>query len=106
MSVCLFEFLSSQVPLRPVGEYLGLGVPGLAEGRPSVLIGDKVMLFDPSDPKAPVHEGFVHEVKETDMYIIHSFVRLFFLCTMSFNSVEPENYKTELFFSGISEDTI
>ena len=69
MSVCLFEFLSSQVPLRPVGEYLGLGVPGLAEGRPSVLIGDKVMLFDPSDPKAPVHEGFVHEVKETDMYI-------------------------------------
>ena len=111
MSVCLFEFLSTQVPLRSVGEYLGLVVPGLGEGQPSVLIGDKVMLFDPSDPKAPVHEGFVHEVKENDMYIhdmyiIHSFVILFFLCTISFNSVKPENYKTELFFSGISEDTV
>jgi hypothetical protein len=28
-----------------------------------VLLGDKVMLSDPSDPHGPVYEGFVHEVK-------------------------------------------
>lgn len=48
--------------MRRVGEYLGLKVPGLAEGRPSVLIGDKVILTDPSDPEGPCYEGFVHEV--------------------------------------------
>lgn len=48
--------------MRPVGEFLGLGVPGLAEGRPSVLLGDKVMLSDPCDPQGPVYEGYVHEV--------------------------------------------
>lgn len=51
-----------QVCLRHCGEYLALGVPGLAEGRPSVLIGDKVILTDPSDPDGPCFEGYVHEV--------------------------------------------
>nr|XP_022302491.1 RNA helicase Mov10l1-like isoform X2 [Crassostrea virginica] len=69
MDIDIREFDLSRVPLRPVGEYLGLGVPGLAEGRPSVLIGDKVMLFDPSDPKAPVHEGFVHEVLSEEVLL-------------------------------------
>lgn len=48
--------------MRRIGEYLGLKVPGLAEGRPSVLIGDKVILTDPSDPDGPCYEGCVHEV--------------------------------------------
>lgn len=51
-----------QVCLRHVGEYLGLKVPGLAEGRPSVLLGDKVILTDPGDPDGPCYEGYVHEV--------------------------------------------
>ena len=37
-------------------------MPGLAEGRPSVLLGDKVMLTDPGDPDGPCYEGYVHEV--------------------------------------------
>ena len=45
-----------------MGEYLGLKVPGLAEGRPSVLLGDKVMLTDPGDPDGPCFEGYAHEV--------------------------------------------
>ena len=45
-----------------MGEYLGLEVPGLAEGRPSVLLGDKVMVTDPGDPDGPCYEGYVHEV--------------------------------------------
>lgn len=55
--------------MRPVGEFLGLGVPGLAEGRPSVLLGDKVMLSDPCDPQGPVYEGYVHEVLQYISYI-------------------------------------
>ena len=45
-----------------MGEYLGLEVPGLAEGRPSVLLGDKVMVTDPGDLDGPCYEGYVHEV--------------------------------------------
>lgn len=51
-----------QVALHPVGEFLALTVPGLAEGRPSVLIGDKIILSSPSDPDGPRYEGYVHEV--------------------------------------------
>ena len=51
-----------KVCLQPVGEFLSLTVPGLAEGRPSLLIGDKVLLSSPSDPDGPVYEGFIHEV--------------------------------------------
>jgi putative helicase MOV10L1 len=33
--------------MSPRGPYLSLGVPGLAEGRPSVLVGDKVIVCEP-----------------------------------------------------------
>ena len=46
-----------------LGEYLALDVPGLAEGRPSVMIGDKIILSVPNaDKYAPKYEGIVHEV--------------------------------------------
>lgn len=67
--------------MRPVGEFLGLGVPGLAEGRPSVLLGDKVMLSDPCDPQGPVYEGYVHEVLKfkENMYFLYIHVEPFFM---------------------------
>ena len=49
--------------MRPVGEYLALKVPGLAEGRPSLLVGDRVILSDPEvGSYAPSYEGHIHEV--------------------------------------------
>jgi len=52
------------VMLRPVGEYLALKVPGLAEGRPSLLVGDRVILSDSEVAGyAPSYEGCIHEVR-------------------------------------------
>jgi len=52
-----------QVTLRPVREYLALTVPGLAEGRPSLLVGDRVILSDSEVAGyAPSYEGCIHEV--------------------------------------------
>ena len=53
-----------QVSMKPrLGEYLALDVPGLAEGRPSVMIGDKIILSLPyADKYSTKYEGIVHEV--------------------------------------------
>lgn len=51
--------------MKPWREFLSLEVPGLAEGRPSVLVGDKIIL---SSPEVKTHnfeyDGFVHEVSQ------------------------------------------
>ncbi|XP_052213999.1 RNA helicase Mov10l1-like isoform X2 [Dreissena polymorpha] len=69
MDVDIREFDLHRVCLRQVGEYLGLQVPGLAEGRPSVLIGDSVYLTDPGDPEGPCFEGFVHETMKDEVLL-------------------------------------
>lgn len=56
--------------LRPAGEYLALKVPGLAEGRPSLLIGDRVILSDYEVAgNAPSYEGYIHEVSWTPVLV-------------------------------------
>ena len=36
-----------QALLNQCGQYLSLNVPGLAEGRPSIIVGDRVILCEP-----------------------------------------------------------
>ncbi|XP_038054023.1 RNA helicase Mov10l1-like [Patiria miniata] len=54
------QFDMERVSMRPRGgEFLSLEVPGLAEGRPSVLIGDKIVVTHPNTAR---YDGYVHEV--------------------------------------------
>lgn len=69
MEIDIREFDLDRVCMRRVGEYLGLKVPGLAEGRPSVLIGDKILLTDPVDPEGPFYEGYVHEILKDEVLV-------------------------------------
>ena len=57
--------------LRPVREYLALTVPGLAEGRPSLLVGDRVILSEPSlSDHSPQYEGYVHDMMRDDVLLM------------------------------------
>ncbi|XP_059152220.1 RNA helicase Mov10l1-like [Physella acuta] len=69
MKLDIRQFDMSRVALHPAGEFLALTVPGLAEGRPSVLIGDKIILSSPSDPDGPRYEGYVHELTCTEVHL-------------------------------------
>ncbi|XP_071810041.1 RNA helicase Mov10l1-like isoform X1 [Asterias amurensis] len=53
------EFDLEKVSMRPRKEFLSLEVPGLAEGRPSVLTGDNIIVTHPNCNR---YEGFVYEV--------------------------------------------
>ncbi|KAK7101774.1 RNA helicase Mov10l1-like [Littorina saxatilis] len=63
MELDIQEFSMQRVCLQNAGEYLSLQVPGLEEGRPSVLIGDSVILSSPVDPDEPQYQGIVHELQ-------------------------------------------
>ena len=51
----------SGVVFTPAGGYLALEVPGLAEKRPSLMLGDSVVATRPGHGEA--YEGNIHEVK-------------------------------------------
>ena len=58
--------MSAGVPLRSRGQYLSLEVPGLGEGRPSLLLGDRVVVSVAREEREEggetYWEGFIHEV--------------------------------------------
>ncbi|KAK7476009.1 hypothetical protein BaRGS_00032716 [Batillaria attramentaria] len=69
MELDIREFDLYRVCLKRAGEFLALHVPGLAEGRPSVLIGDAVILSSPSNPDEPQYEGIVHELHSEEVLL-------------------------------------
>ncbi|XP_013385978.1 RNA helicase Mov10l1 [Lingula anatina] len=70
MEIEIRDYDLESVTLRRVGEYLALAVPGLAEGRPSVAIGDKVVLSHPGDMEVgPQYEGYVHVVLSEEVLL-------------------------------------
>lgn len=44
-------------------EYLGVEVKGLAEKRPSIIPGDKVVVTDLLDDNLPSYEGYIHAIQ-------------------------------------------
>jgi hypothetical protein len=62
------------VTLDSRGEYLGLVVPGLAEKRPSLMIGDSALVETSADGFAKVYEGCINEVRSNS--ILMSFHRV------------------------------
>ncbi|KAH6909394.1 RNA helicase [Coprinopsis sp. MPI-PUGE-AT-0042] len=53
----------SAVSLEKSGRYYNLGIPGLAEKRPSVLIGDRILVQKINAPTGHWFEGHVHIVQ-------------------------------------------
>lgn len=68
-------------------EYLGIEISGLAEQRPSIVKGDRVVIKDNWDSAAPFYEGFVHVIKG-DMVLMKFHPRFHEVYTGSDVSVE------------------
>lgn len=51
------------------GEYLMLEIENLAEKRPSLMCGDKVLASDPNKTKDVILEGFIHKVGAKHVYL-------------------------------------
>ena len=70
------QYDMEDVTLRREGRFLALTVPGLADGRPSLIVSDKVICFDgknTNEEKRIAYEGFIHEV----YYFNYIFIQLF-----------------------------
>ncbi|XP_039754327.1 probable RNA helicase armi [Pararge aegeria] len=65
----------SKVYLNHCDEYLSLEIPGLAEKRPSLIIGDKVLVTDTWSSDSPPFEGYIHAVRGN--FILMKFNSLF-----------------------------
>lgn len=66
------QFDMARSTLSPHGEYLSLSVPGLAERRPSLMVGDTVLVASlGASPGAGElqYEGYVHEVLHTQVLL-------------------------------------
>ncbi|XP_048465910.1 RNA helicase Mov10l1-like [Rhincodon typus] len=64
------EFNMTNVTLKKQGDYLILEVPGLVEGRPSVSIGDRIILKNSCCTEPVVRfSGFVLEVYEDELVL-------------------------------------
>ncbi|GFW82752.1 RNA helicase Mov10l1 [Trichonephila clavipes] len=63
------KFDLSEAVLQRKGEFLSLEVVGLAEGRPSLIIGDKAILVPPYQKSSFAFEGCIHEVRLSEVLL-------------------------------------
>ncbi|XP_054717092.1 RNA helicase Mov10l1-like [Uloborus diversus] len=63
------KFDLSEAILLKKGEYMSLEVNGLAEGRPSLIIGDKAILVPPYNASSFAFEGCIHEVRLNEVLL-------------------------------------
>ncbi|XP_025602817.2 probable RNA helicase armi [Athalia rosae] len=70
-SIEMQRYDMSGVFMRPTKEFLALKVPGLAEKRPSLVVGDKAIIsFNWDDSQGNlIYEGFVHQVKSSEVLL-------------------------------------
>ncbi|XP_077264321.1 putative RNA helicase armitage [Temnothorax americanus] len=69
--LALQKYNMENVVLRRCGDYLALEVPGLAERRPSLLVGDRAIVsfqWDKSQGDLK-YEGFIHKVRSMDVFL-------------------------------------
>lgn len=65
----LLQFSQAAAVLARSGDFLALTVPGLAERRPSLAVGDSVLLSSPSSPGGAQYEGCIHEVRAAELLL-------------------------------------
>ncbi|KAF8581297.1 P-loop containing nucleoside triphosphate hydrolase protein [Ramaria rubella] len=84
MSIDIQRYDEEDVPLEPVLPYYRLPVPGLAEKRPSVIVGDRILVQNKgSKSSGRWFEGHVHRVRQKEVDLkFHS----------SFNSYKGQKY--------------
>ena len=65
-------FDMKNVQMRPDNEYLYMEVPGLSEGRPSLLVGDRILVKQANDVagfSSPCNEAYIHKVTADTIYL-------------------------------------
>ncbi|KIY67632.1 RNA helicase [Cylindrobasidium torrendii FP15055 ss-10] len=67
MSVDLEYYDIEDATLSSFNGYHYVSVPGLAEKRPSVLVGDSILVRRPNDPEGSWFEGCVHVVRKEEV---------------------------------------
>lgn len=63
LSIDMRSYDMPKVFLLKCQEYLGVEIKGLAERRPSLMPGDKVVVKDIWNTSMPSHEGYIHLIK-------------------------------------------
>ncbi|KAL7306479.1 hypothetical protein TKK_0001178 [Trichogramma kaykai] len=61
--------MASAILIRS-GEYLSLNVPGLVEKRPSLIVGDRIIVsFKWSRKTDNQYEGYIHKIRSSDIFV-------------------------------------
>ena len=100
-SLIILQFDIELTSFERMGPYLALTVAGMAEKRPSLLIGDHVLASNPFSNDEIKYEGYVHEVHQTrvkDFFIVDDesfFIGLLFQVLLKFHQDFHSNYADE-----------